>query len=258
MSSDVTRHVLILAALEQEERALLELINREAGTGSVDAETLSARLGLTMSTARLARHSITIIRTGVGSVNAALALTLAQERIPITSVVLLGVGGALSSELDVGDLVISTCVLQHDYFYSFDHGDQRIRPGALILSSEEAYGHTAEIAADPELIGWLKGAEGNSPERGRVFTGPILSGNEFVGRTDRKHAVAALIPGALLVDMEAAGVAQIAGRLGIPFVVAKTVADRLNPDGSIESDFRTCLDAACAHAAAALHSLLYR
>ena len=255
---DWNRSLLVLAALEQEERALTDQLRGELRSAAIATTVLDADLGLEMVSAELGTRSVSIVRTGIGSVNAALAMLLAfraPKSRPLDSVVLLGVGGALREGLDVGDLVVSSRVLQHDYYYSFDHGDRRIRPGALILSSEEARGHVAEIDADPALIRWLKDAEIRSGTRARVREGAILSGNEFVGRVDRKRAIAELLPDALLVDMESAGVAQLASRLGIPFVVAKTVADRLNPDGSIESDFRACLDAASAHAASALRSL---
>jgi len=50
--------------------------------------------------------------------------------------------------------------------------------------------------------------------------------------------------------MEGAGVALAADRYGVPFAAAKTVADRLAPDGStIESDFSLTLRASAAHAA---------
>jgi len=254
----IANSILILTALEQEKQALIEKLTSHAGHGAISKQSLSTRLGLEMSRAQLANRSIAVVKTGIGTVNAALALTLAVERSPVDSVILLGVGGALQPGLDVGDLVISTRVYQHDYFYSFDRdtgpGDTRIRPGALILSSQEAQGHVAEMDADPALIQWMKRAERHTCRK--VLQGTVVSGSEFVGRPERKRALAALLPDALLVDMEAAGVAQVAGQLGIPFVVAKTVADRLSPEGSIESDFRECLDAACEHAAAALHSLL--
>lgn len=259
VSMTPTRSVLVLAALEQEEQALIGRLKEKLGNSALRKTVLSRKLGLEMTSADLNDRSISILRTGIGSVNAALALLLAHEsekKRPFDSIILLGVGGAVREGLDVGDLVISTRVLQHDYFYSFDHGDQRIRPGALILSSKEAENHDAEIPADPGLIEWLKKSELAADFKAKVFTGTILSGSEFVGRVERKRAIASLLPDALLVDMEAAGVAQLAHRLEIPFVIAKTVADRLNPDGSIESDFRKCLDAASAHAAAALNSLL--
>ncbi len=253
------KSVLVLAALAQEEQALVQSLRASLGAETMSAQALNAQLNLEMTIAATEERSISIIKTGVGSVNAALALMLAVEarkKRPFDAVILLGVGGALREGLDVGDLVISNRVLQHDYFYSFDNEDTRIRPGALILSSQEAVGHQPEIQADATLVEWLKRAEARPGVVGKVFVGGVLSGNEFVGRVDRKRAIAQLLPDALLVDMEAAGVAQLADRLGLPFVVAKTVADRLCPDGSIESDFRACLGAASEHAAAALRSLL--
>ncbi|MGK5081712.1 hypothetical protein WDW37_00280, partial [Bdellovibrionota bacterium FG-1] len=131
-------------------------------------------------------------------------------------------------------------------------GYPRVLPGHLIFTSAEAQAHVALVDADPQLVEWVSRC-GTS---GKVRIGTVLSGNEFVGTVERKRALAALHEQALLVDMEAAGVAQVASRLKLPFVVAKTVADCLNPDGSIENDFRTCLEAASVHAAKCLRAML--
>ena len=262
MSSEF-RSVLLLAALAQEESALLECLARERPGVPLTKCVLNAALGLEMTTADLGPRQISILKTGIGSVNAGVALALANAmasaafaRGGFDAVILLGVGGALRPELDVGDLVISSRVLQHDYFYSFDHGDQRIRPGALILSSAEAEGHAPEMDADPRLVAWIEKSGWLHAGKEKIFVGAVLSGNEFVGTVARKRAIAQLHEEAWLVEMEAAGVAQVATRLGIPFVIAKTVADRLCPDGTIEADFRACLVSASAHAAAALQALL--
>ncbi len=41
--------------------------------------------------------------------------------------------------------------------------------------------------------------------------------------------------------MESAAVALVAKKIGLPFAVIKTIADRLNPDGSISSDYNRFL-----------------
>lgn len=259
------RSILVLAALEQEENALVECLKSSASVPKFFQTQLHPQLELQMTTAQSAHRTVSIVRTGIASVNAAISMVLALESQksqsmpashPFDAVVLLGVGGALQKNLNVGDLVISRSVIQHDYFYSFEGHDQRIQPGALILSSEEARGHVAEMNADPELVTWMSSIQDHPRFQGRVFEGTVLSGNEFVGRVERKEAIAKLSNAALLVDMEAAGVAQVATKLQIPFVVMKTVADRLSPDGSIESDFRATLSAASNHAALALQLLI--
>ena len=49
--------------------------------------------------------------------------------------------------------------------------------------------------------------------------------------------------------MEACAIAQVATKYSIPFIIAKTVSDKLNPDGSIESDFQKFLKLASRNAA---------
>jgi adenosylhomocysteine nucleosidase len=196
-------------------------------------------------------HRFLVAQSGVGGVNAALTATLiAQARPEVDALVLLGVGGALITDLRIGELVVSTCVLQHDSFASLPTGDVRMFPGALLLTREDAATHVAPAQADPALRRWILEA---APQ---ARSGAVLSGAEFVGTVERKQAIAALHGEALLVDMEAAGVAQIARRLGLPFVVAKTVTDRLQPDGTIANDFVACLRAAAANAGRVMHGLL--
>ena len=50
--------------------------------------------------------------------------------------------------------------------------------------------------------------------------------------------------------MEASAIAFIAKQYQCPFIVAKTVSDRLHSDGSISSDFSTFLTTASSNAAA--------
>ena len=244
-------HPLILAAMSEEETALLGELG---GASQFEEVTLSARLAVSFREPRLkrAQQDFLIARTGIGPVNAALTAALIAEARPrIDAIILLGVGGALAPELRIGELVISSSVLQHDSFSSLDFGHPRMQPGCYLLSQEDAAAHCAETPADARLTGWLKNAVPGA------HVGAVLSGSEFVGTVERKRTIACLHKQALLVDMEAAGVSQIATRLGLPFVVAKTVADRLNPDGTIESDFRACLHGAATNAARVLKVLLH-
>jgi adenosylhomocysteine nucleosidase len=242
------KSILVLAALQQEEEALVALLKCD-GAG-LKRVVLDPQLGIEATVAQVCGKSVTIVRCGIGAVNSGLTLYAAAKFQAIDAVVLLGVGGALTPELDIGDLVVSTRVLAHDYFYSFDQGDVRIRPGALVLTSDEAQGHVAEFEASADLLQVFRDS-GH-----RIVEGAVLSGNEFAGRLERKRFLAGLHPEAKLVEMEGSGIAQVALRLGLPFIIAKTVSDRLKPEGTIESDFVACLEGACENAATILHSLL--
>ena len=197
----------------------------------------------------LGARSIYVARSGIGPVNAAVALLAVAQAAPIDGVILLGVGGSISPALHIGDVVVSTRVLQHDSYSSLDFGDPRMAPGDYILSPEQADAHVAHFEADALLVELVS-------QHGASHRGTVLSGNEFVGTLTRKLALQQIDSDALLVEMEGAGVAQSAKRLNLPFVIVKTVADRLHADGSIEQDFRACLHAAAENAARVLRRCL--
>lgn len=231
---------LILAAMEEEERAILERLGSQRCHQWIAADRARVR-GLQFA---MAGGQLTVVRTGIGVVNAALAVSLCCERERPDAIVLLGVGGALTPGLSIGDLVVAHSVLQHDSLSTLDTGDFYKRSGEIVLSADEARRARPRMEADRRLHDWVRS---KFPE---ARSGTLVSGNEFVGRVKRKRELAALAKDALLVDMEGAGVALAADRYGVPFVAAKTVADRLAPDlHGIEHDFTRCLRSSAAHAA---------
>lgn len=239
------RDLLILTAMREEANALREVL-----AASPAHETrVGGALGVRVQSHRVFGRTLHLAECGVGPVNAALAVASAAHELSLSGVVLLGVGGAVSPSLRIGDAVVSSRVLQHDSYSSLDFGDVRMAPGDYVLTAEQARTHVAHFGADAELVALVS-------REGETHVGTVLSGSEFVGTTARKLAIASLAEDAMLVEMEAAGVAQVASRLKLPFVVVKTVADRLHPDGTIEQDFTTCLDAAAKNAARVLRRCL--
>lgn len=240
------QNILILAAMEVEERALLQ-------DRSHRAETVGKQLPVTFKTLDLpSHHTIRVGCTGIGPVNAALALIQAGENVPVDAVILLGVGGALVPQLNIGDVVIAQHVMQHDSFASMEDGFHWMAAGDLYLTGQASALQNPAIACDPKLVQWMSQSFASE----QTHFGTILSGSEFVATLERKNAIARANPQSLMVDMEAAGVAQVAKRLNLPFAVAKTVADRLNPDHSIGHDYQKFLDAASRHAGEVLSGLI--
>lgn len=240
------KSVLILAAMKEEEQALLSELKRFQPTRTL----WDAKLGLETTLVETQNYTIRIAQSGIGPVNAALALYSIAQREPLSAVYLLGVGGALTPGLRIGDLVIATHVVQHDSFCSLDRGELRMRSGDLVLTQWQ--NSDLRIACDPALAQTLRSVK----VEGHVKEGVLLSGNEFVGTPERKKQIAQIDREALLVDMEGCGIALTAHKLGLPFIVAKTVADRLHPDGTIENDFVSCLKSAAKNAAQLMHCIL--
>jgi adenosylhomocysteine nucleosidase len=243
VSSSSLSAILLLAAMPEEEQALLfSLAEHDV---ALEPASIGKRLKVGYKHGQVGGCRVVVAQSGVAAVNAALAAGFLVEELAIEAVILLGVGGSLHSDLALGDVVIADHVMQHDSFSSLASGMFWMQPGHYILSSEQADDHQPMMATDPTLSQWLLKAAHHA----KAHRGTLLSGAEFVGLTDRKQALAKLVKNALLVDMEAAGIAQVCSRMKVPYAVAKTVSDRLLPDGTVEGDFQKTLQSAAAMAA---------
>ena len=246
------KKILVLAAMKEEEQSISKLLQDH----HLQHCHFGTRLIVEANQYRTKEIDVFVAQSGMGGVNAALTIHAITEAQPIDAVILLGVGGSIVPGLNIGDMVLSSAVVQHDYYSSLDCGHHRMKPGDLILSKDQTHGYNFSFPTDQSLMNMLIHALKTTANTHSIHVGVVMSGGEFVGTHERKKAIQSLHPDALLVDMEAAGVAQICSRLNLPFVVMKTVADRLTPDGKIESDFVACLNSAADNAAAVLHAFL--
>ncbi|MDB5037485.1 MAG: pfs [Bacteriovoracaceae bacterium] len=234
--------------MESEEKALLSKI-------SVEEISYGKSIKINTKQFDLPRCRIVVARSGVGLVKAGILLSLITEHLAVDAIVSLGVGGALDESLSVGDTVVAKQIIQHDSISSSGGGDLLMAPGELTLSAHPDEQVDPVMRSDSVLVEWIKSAI-EVQKNGKVFEGTLLSGSEFVASPLKKQALRKLFHDALLVDMEAAALAQIARILKIPFVVAKTVADRAKPQTSISDDYKKFLESAALHSSAVFQSLL--
>jgi len=189
---------------------------------------------------------IILAASGVGPVNAACRVLEVNQNYDLEGVLLLGVGGALVEGMELGDMVVAERILQHDSRAVFDEGVFYMKPGEYLSSPEQAETHDPYLYTDKDLNDFCFEADKSA------VAGTLVTGGEFSGTVERKLFLAGIAEGAKLVEMEAAGAAMAAERLGIPFACAKTVADRLAPEdgaGSIIEDFHITLERAIAKSA---------
>jgi len=235
------KRLLIITAMDVEERAITK--DYKFSEAYVDKD-----LGVSVKWLKIGRRKIFVANSGLGTVNAALTTAILSRKLKIDAILLLGVGGALHTSLDVGDVVVADKVIQHDSFISSDDGSQLMAPGALFLSVSAEERQSPVMFSNPVLVDWLKSRLSTLYPAG-TYSGTLLSGNEFVGSAERKREIASIEENVYMVDMESAGIAQIAQKLNIPFVAAKTVADRMSQNGTISNDYKKFLQSASNHAA---------
>ncbi len=216
--------LLVLTAMPEERLAIeAELLRSQGSNSKVD-----------------------ILECGVGSISAAIRLTRYLEKQRPDAVLLMGVAGALTTDLEIGDFVVATRVYQHDSVSTFPLGTFWMNPGRFIIDPIMAEANeNAGWSCDAAFLDYFRSKLSDEPVR----YGVLASGAEFVASYERKQAIADHPPRPIFVEMEGAGVAAVCAEYGVPFLIAKTIADRLNPDHSIATDFSKCLEQAAAHAA---------
>ena len=236
--------------MEMELKAILKIFSK------MNELVISKKFNTCTKENKIKNRKIIIAKAGVGTVNAALTTAFIAEKQSIDGILLLGVAGALQDFLQIGDIVLSNKILQHDCFFSGEKKREYMAPGELFVSLNLKKRKAPEFIIDKTFLNWLEPLI-LSKVSSKVYKGTIMSGNEFVGNIRRKINLSKEDAKALAVEMEAAGVAQVATKLGIPFAVVKTIADRLYPDGAVRNDYNKFKSSAAKTAAELINLIIH-
>ena len=182
-----------------------------------------------------------VVQCGVGKVNAALCAQILCDCFQVTHLVNTGIAGSLNAQLDIGDLVVSTDVMYHD----FD-----CVPAGYAMGQVPGMDVTA-FPADETMIS-LAWTAAQMVHPGHIRKGRVATGDQFVARKNQKETIIS-ITGGLCTEMEGAAIAQTAYRNGIPFVVLRAISDKA--DDSARMDYPT-FERMAAHRCAEVTSLL--
>ena len=217
----------IIAALPEELSAIVEAAR---GEGEIRTETVA---GITLMHATLAGRQVLLARSGVGKVAAAATAAILAER--VTGMILVGTAGGLGPNVNPGDVVIATELLQHD-LDARPLWDRWVSPVVGL----------ARIPVDPYLTAALAAAAVGACSAHRaelsalgfgepaVHPGLVISGDLFVATAEGSAQLRAELPDALAVEMEGAAVAQVCAAAGIPFAVARTISDRADHNATVD------------------------
>jgi adenosylhomocysteine nucleosidase len=164
-------------------------------------------------------HQVMLTESGIGKVAAGMATALLIARFAPDLVVNTGSAGALHPELEIGDTVIGTRVAYHDVDVTVFGYDKGQLPGQPLY-----FEANPEVVADFEKLAAVK-------------EGLIVAGDQFVQDKQRVQILQDF-PDALAVEMESPAVAQVATKMGVPFIVFRAISDKANEEsGVIFDDF---------------------
>lgn len=154
---------------------------------------------------------IVLVRSGIGKVNASMCAQILIDYFHVDKIINVGVAGGMANCLEIGDIVVSTDLIQHD----FDTTDFGYEPGAIAgldIRFFEADKHLIEAATKTSL------------PKHKIHKGRIASGDQFISKLEQKHKIIEMC-NAYACEMEGAAIAHVCHLNKIPFVVIRSISD---------------------------------
>ena len=218
----------IIGAMEDEVASL-------KGAMKISAKTTIA--GMEFCEGTLDGQSVVVVQCGMGKVNAGICAHTLINSFGVTQVINTGVAGSLDNAIDIGDIVVSTDAVQHDYDVS---------PIGFVRG-EIPYTGLYAFPADAALRARAVSAVRESAPDIKVFEGRVCSGDQFISSREQKETILSNF-GGMCCEMEGGAVAHACYLNEIPFVIIRAVSDKA--DDSEEVSFAEFEQAAAERCAA--------
>ncbi|MCK6568839.1 MAG: 5'-methylthioadenosine/adenosylhomocysteine nucleosidase [Chloroflexi bacterium] len=186
-----------------------------------------------------------LTRCDPGKVNAVIAAQQLLDFFAPDCLFNMGSSGALSPDLEVGDLVVVTEAIQHD----FDLTGWGMKPGEILFDVKTAekggltFASRQVFPTDPKLTELAYKAAGSveldrlKDRSPRVHKGRIVSGDQFIGSLEKASQLWNTHQ-ALAVDMEAAALAHACQINNVPFLCVRAMSDKADHSANVSfTDF---------------------
>lgn len=195
---------------------------------------------LTFYEAELNNQKIILVESGVGKVNAARTTQILIDNYHPDVVYNIGVAGGITNSLEVGDIVVSSSLVQHDFdITAFNHLKGYIpNVGNVIPVDNSLIINTQRILGQNDI----------SYKLGMIASGDIFcTSKDMATKINQKFK-------ALCVEMEGAAIGQVCFLCQVPCLVLRSISDCPNNNNRITYD--EFLPSACSKIADIMHTIL--
>lgn len=193
---------------------------------------------LTLFKGEINNKKYILVRSGVGKVNAARTTQILIDKFDIEYIINTGSAGALNNNLKIGDIVIGTEFIQHDF-------------DVTAFGREKGYiPETGKVFKSDENI--IKKCDNIKIENIKIIKGVITSGDIFCTDIKMKEKIREKFKSDC-IEMEGAAIAQVCYLNKIPFIVIRSISDI--PNGNNELDFNQYLEFASKNCAEFIRQL---
>jgi adenosylhomocysteine nucleosidase len=177
-------------------------------------------------------------KAGIGKVNAALTAEMLIMQYGVEALVFTGVAGGINPQMEIGDIVISSSVIHHDFgqiepegFMPWDTVGY-LADSMLIRIAREA----ADLVVFEAVSCRLRSDSEYFPQ---IAIGCVVTGDQFIASEEKRVWLEQTFD-ADCVEMEGAAVAQVCKIHRVPFVIIRSLSDLANEDADI--DFELFVD----------------
>lgn len=205
----------IIGAMDNEVSSLKESANITKTTEIAGMEFCEGKFG---------DQNVVIVKCGMGKVNAGICANILINDFGCTKIINTGVAGSLDNQIDIGDIVVSTEAVQHD----FDVTYLGFAKGEIPYTGLYAFPADETMRANA-----VKAVKESAPEI-NVFEGRVCSGDQFICEKEQKETIISNF-GGLCCEMEGAAIAQTCYLYGTPFVIIRAISDK--PDETEHVDY---------------------
>ncbi|WP_373028689.1 5'-methylthioadenosine/adenosylhomocysteine nucleosidase [Sulfurovum sp.] len=167
-------------------------------------------------------QKVVVAYSKIGKVFATLTATTLIEKFGCDTLLFSGVAGAISDELQIGDLIIAKSLCQHDLdITAFGHPFGYVPEGEVFIPADATLLNIAkDVAKQKELT---------------LKEGIIATGDQFVADEERKNWIGSTFKADAL-EMEGASVAVVCNALNVPFFILRAISDSADMDASFNFD----------------------
>ncbi len=197
--------------------------------------TESVYAEITFSRGTYKGTDIALAQSGIGKVNATICTQILIDNFGPEKLIFSGVAGGLLPNMQAGDMIVASHVVQYDMdltAFGRRHG--------------ETPGRDRLIECDPDLVGKattaFDSAFENTENGPNLMLGTVASGDRFVQDTDMLRWLQREFS-ALATEMEGAAFGYTCSLNGLPFVVIRALSDASSE--SATGDFEQNLHTAC-------------
>ncbi len=174
----------------------------------------------TFYTGQIKGVDVALFRCGIGKVNAAVGATLLLDKFRPDYLINTGVAGGFPDGIEIGDVVISSEVRHYDAdATAFEYEIGQIPQMPAVYRADDLLTSMARKAclACNDIT---------------VHQGSVLSGDSFVHTQEQIAYLTKNFPGVMAVEMEGAAIAQTGFLFKVPFILIRTISDKVRETGN--------------------------